>query len=101
MKKSKNIKKKSLKNLSIRKKSSTFAKEIIKHQIMLQNKNYCIIHHFYYNGNKCPFCEKEKYENIAKKTSNNNIKVNKEITEEDVQKLINKFNMKNDKKKTR
>jgi hypothetical protein len=68
-------------------------------------KQICPIHHFSYSGNKCPFCEDERLENLAKKfvvidhfnvlgnykhKTNNDI----EITEEHLKKLTEKFNVK-------
>ena len=68
-------------------------------------KQICPIHHFSYGGAKCPFCEDERLENLAKKfvvidhldvignykpKTNNDI----EITEEHLKKLTEKFNIK-------
>lgn len=68
-------------------------------------KQICPIHHFSYSGNKCPFCEQERLENLAKKfvvidhldvignykpKTSNDI----DITEEHLKKLVEKFNIK-------
>lgn len=68
-------------------------------------KQICPIHRFSYNGKKCPFCEQERLDNLAKKfvvndhlntignykpTTNNDI----DITEEHLKKLTEKFNVK-------
>lgn len=66
----------------------------------MENKKYCNIHSFYYTSSFCPFCLKEKSENLyskykdlcdKKKKKDNN---DRKITETDIQKLINKFNRK-------
>lgn len=68
-------------------------------------KQICPIHRFSYSGNKCPFCEQERLENLAKKfvaidhlniISNYEPKTKKdiEITEEQLKKLVEKFNIK-------
>ena len=68
-------------------------------------KQICPIHRFSYSGEKCPFCEQERLDNLAKKfvvidhlnvlgnykhKTNNDI----EITEEHLKKLTEKFNIK-------
>ena len=68
-------------------------------------KQICPIHRFSYNGKKCPFCEQERVENLAKKfvvidhlniigkykpKTSNDI----DITEEHLKKLVKKFNVK-------
>lgn len=68
-------------------------------------KQICPIHRFSYSGDKCPFCEQERLEKLAKKfvvidhldiignykpKTNNDI----EITEEHLKKLTEKFNVK-------
>ena len=68
-------------------------------------KQICPIHRFSYSGNVCPFCEKDRINGLAhrfvKTVENNTISVHnvkkgkqQEITENDLQKLINKFNFK-------
>jgi len=68
-------------------------------------KQICPIHRFSYSGDKCPFCEQERLEKLAKKfvvidhldiignykpKTSNDI----EITEEHLKKLTEKFNVK-------
>ncbi len=68
-------------------------------------KQICPIHRFSYSGEKCPFCEQERLENLAKKfvvidhldvignykpKTSNDI----DITEEHLKKLTDKFNVK-------
>lgn len=69
-------------------------------------KKICQIHHYSYNGNTCPFCEKDKVNYLIKKygcedTTEETHKKRKEreINEEDIQKLKNKFNQKTEWKK--
>lgn len=68
-------------------------------------KKNCTVHHFSYSGNVCPFCEKERFTRLANrfvKTTTVTEVINKhdkkekesEITENDLQKLMNKFNNK-------
>ena len=68
-------------------------------------KQICPIHRFSYSGNKCPFCEQERLEHLAKKfvvidhldvIGNYESKTKKdiEITEEQLKKLVEKFNIK-------
>ena len=68
-------------------------------------KQICPIHRFSYSGNKCPFCEQERLERLAKKfvvidhldvIGNYEPKTKKdiEITEEHWKKLVEKFNIK-------
>lgn len=59
-------------------------------------KHFCSIHHLYYNGIVCPLCEKERIENLVnrynKQISNGKkAKNEREITENDIEKLKNKF----------
>lgn len=72
----------------------------------MTNKNYCPIHHLYYSGSECPMCREErtamylkkygdstvtskaKEGNMPKHNKNNNIGIN----EEDIAKLMEKFN---------
>lgn len=72
-------------------------------------KKYCSIHHYYYSSDKCPFCvsdrvqalsrkfNKDKIEDKPKKDSvkkEKNKSNDKEITQIDLEKLKNKFNVK-------
>ena len=72
-------------------------------------KKYCSIHHFYYSSEECPFCtservqalsrkfNKDKTEDKSKKDSSKkekNKSKEKEITQTDLEKLKNKFNVK-------
>lgn len=59
-------------------------------------KTICPIHRFSYNGNVCPFCEKERINSLAHRFVNTNptvIKKNaeREISESDLKKLVEKF----------
>ena len=72
-------------------------------------KKYCSIHHFYYSSDKCPFCDsdrvqalnrefnkgktEDKSKNDSSKKEKNKSK-EKEITQIDLEKLKNKFNVK-------
>ena len=68
-------------------------------------KQICPIHRFSYSGNRCPFCEHERLEKLANKfvvidhldvignykpKTSNDI----DITEEQLKKLADKFNVK-------
>ncbi len=56
-------------------------------------KKMCNIHRFNYSGMKCPFCEQERISKLASKFIKKDIKKdNKEITQEDIERLKNKFN---------
>lgn len=67
-------------------------------------KNICPTHHFAYSGNVCPFCEKERIESLSarfvksekkyavNKTIKKPVEVEKDVTEDDLQKLKAKFN---------
>ena len=33
------------------------------------SKNFCPIHHYYYEGIECPLCSQERFERYAKKYS--------------------------------
>lgn len=71
-------------------------------------KQICSIHRFSYSGNKCPFCEKERIDNLAKRYNVDVIdhaellksdlkqptKEDLEITEAKLKELVNKFNIK-------
>lgn len=63
---------------------------------MNNQKSFCEIHHFYYIGNTCPLCQKEKYDRLSKKYSKEEEKEefhDKELTEKDISKLSDKFNV--------
>jgi hypothetical protein len=68
-------------------------------------KQICNTHHFFYEGKKCPFCERERIDGLAKKfvvidhldvignyrpKTSNDI----DITEERLKKLTEKFKIK-------
>lgn len=67
-------------------------------------KQICPVHRFSYSGSVCPFCERERIENLAHrfvKSDNQSNVVQKEetvkereINENDLQKLMAKFNRK-------
>ena len=67
-------------------------------------KQICPIHRFAYSGNVCPFCKRDRIDGLAHrfvKTVENNVVsdhntrgIQNEITENDLQKLMNKFNLK-------
>lgn len=67
----------------------------------MKNKNFCPTHHLYYERNECPLCLYERLNHYVHKYNAEN-KVNKqtmtdsntarEINEEDIIKLTNKYN---------
>lgn len=72
-------------------------------------KKYCSIHHFYYGGEECPFCASERVQALSRKFNKDKIEDkpkkdsfkkeknksnDKEITQTDLEKLKNKFNVK-------
>ena len=68
-------------------------------------KQICPVHRFSYSGSVCPFCEKDRIDALTHRfvktvesntTSVHNVKkrTQHEITENDLQKLMNKFNLK-------
>lgn len=67
-------------------------------------KNYCSIHHLYYSSNECPLCRDERTAMYAKKYSETTEDVSdketkpkkndRDINEEDITKLMEKFNCK-------
>lgn len=68
---------------------------------MSERKNFCPIHHLYYTGNNCPLCEKERIDSMVKKYDSKEKqklvkeeKQSREINEADIQRLIEKFNVK-------
>ena len=61
-------------------------------------KKYCEIHHLYYTGDICPFCQSEKYERMSRKYTHKPKKEKKEdsmkqveITEDVIEKLKKHF----------
>ena len=56
-------------------------------------KKYCKTHHFYYDGNHCPYCLLDDasmmYENFVKNKKNKDYS---EIRQSDLEKLMQKFN---------
>lgn len=62
-------------------------------------KKVCPIHRFSYSGEKCPFCEQERINNLVNKFKGTKMKPStekeREITKDDLNRLINKFNKKN------
>ena len=62
---------------------------------MRETKNFCQTHHFYYNGNKCPLCEKERIDNMASRfVKPEKVENDREINEHDLEMLVGKFNVK-------
>lgn len=63
-------------------------------------KTLCPTHHLFYMGNECPLCSQERIERysekfchqIKTKTEVKKTEKDREITENDLSKLINKFN---------
>lgn len=72
----------------------------------MANKNYCPTHHLYYNGSECPLCREERTAMYIKKYGDSTVSSNtgkedakkhktnndRGINEEDISKLIEKFN---------
>ena len=63
------------------------------------DKKLCEIHHLYYRGNVCPICDEERIAKLSKKYCDNKPNVKKEkqdreINEDDIARLIEKFNVK-------
>lgn len=67
------------------------------------DKKFCATHHLYYRGNECPLCLSErisyydrKYNNTDKGCDDEKDKVkekkDREINDDDLSKLVNKFN---------
>lgn len=67
-------------------------------------KNYCSVHHYYYNGSFCPYCMADKssilYEKVYKEGSvvdkrhkKEKQQTNNNITMEDINKLVEKYNV--------
>ena len=61
-------------------------------------KKYCEIHHLYYSGNICPFCQSEKYERMSRNYNHKPKREKKddstksvEITEDVIEKLKKHF----------
>jgi hypothetical protein len=61
-------------------------------------KTLCPIHHLFYMGNECPLCRQERIECYSQRFCNHvevkKIEKDREITENDLSKLMNKFNSK-------
>ena len=62
-------------------------------------KVVCPIHRFSYSGNVCPFCEQERINYLTRKYGGEECEVvtkkkEREINENDLQKLMEKFNKK-------
>ena len=67
-------------------------------------KTICPIHRFMYKGDVCPLCEKERIDSLAKRYVNNGNKervslnkekkLDREISENDINKLLEKFGKK-------
>ena len=55
-------------------------------------KQICNTHHFFYEGKKCPFCERERINGLVHKFMNTDYDI--EITEEHLKKLTEKFKIK-------
>lgn len=67
----------------------------------MANKNYCPTHHLYYNGSECPLCREERTATYVKKFGKTDaseekkkFKNEREINEDDITKLMDKFNSK-------
>lgn len=65
----------------------------------MERKKYCNIHNFYYEKTFCPFCLKErseamyqKHKNSADDKNEQRHKDSEQITKDDLNRLINKFN---------
>ena len=61
-------------------------------------KQICNVHHFSYDGKRCPFCESERLERLAKRFVTEDYVVKNSATEreasaEDFKKLSSKFNV--------
>ena len=67
-------------------------------------KQICPVHRFSYSGSVCPFCEKDRIDALTHRfgksresnvvNANNKKEIQREITENDLQKLMDKFNSK-------
>lgn len=59
----------------------------------MKDKQICNIHRFAYSGNKCPFCEQDRIKHLAHKFYKpKQVKINNEVTDDDLEKLKQKFN---------
>lgn len=58
-------------------------------------KNLCETHRVYYRGEKCPYCEQERIEKLSKTfvKEKKTVKEDREIDENDIARLIEKFNV--------
>lgn len=68
-------------------------------------KQICPVHRFSYSGSVCPFCEKDRIDALTHRLGksresnvvsvhNHKKEIQREITENDLQKLMDKFNSK-------
>lgn len=64
-------------------------------------KTVCPIHRFSYSGKTCPFCEKDRIEYLTRKYGGEETneetpktKKDRDISEDDLKKLLDKFNKK-------
>ena len=68
-------------------------------------KQFCTVHCFSYSSSVCPFCEKDSINRLAHRfgksresnvvsVHNHKKEIQREITENDLQKLMDKFNSK-------
>lgn len=65
-------------------------------------KTLCPTHHLFYMGNECPLCRQERIERYSQRFCNHmemkpevkKVEKDSEITEDDLSKLMNKFNNK-------
>lgn len=60
-------------------------------------KNFCNVHRFNYSGVNCPFCEQDRINSLVHKFNRKvekpkSVTVERDITEDDLNKLIMKFN---------
>lgn len=60
-------------------------------------KNFCNVHRFNYSGVNCPFCEQDRINSLAHRFNRKvekpkSVTVERDITEDDLNKLIMKFN---------
>ena len=65
-------------------------------------KTLCSIHHLFYMGSECPLCRQERVDSYRQRFCHHEVekpikkeeKKNRVITDDDINKLINKFNSK-------
>ena len=62
------------------------------------SKKFCPTHHLYYNGVECPMCLQDRVSKLEKHYTPTQepkkIQEEREITESDLEALVNKFNVK-------